>query len=255
MANSWSNIEVELIVTDYFIMLVDELLGKQYSKAEHRRNRIPLLQDRSEGSIEFKHQNISAVLIKLGQPYIKGYLPRYNYQKILEEKVIEYLALHQNLEVHFQNYVEKEIIKPQENINFQNILVDPPISQVAAEPIISYQKSPIKINYLEKEQSNKNLGIYGEELIMEYEKLFLINSGKEKLAEKIIWISKEEGDGAGFDILSRNLDGTDKYIEVKTTRLGKETPFFFTKNESDFSDKHFSNYNYIDCSVLITTRR
>jgi len=47
----------------------------------------------------------------------------------------------------------------------------------------------------------------------------------------------EDGDGAGFDILSRNLDGTDKYIEVKTTKHGKNTPIFFSRNEGLFSQQ------------------
>jgi hypothetical protein len=73
----------------------------------------------------------------------------------------------------------------------------------------------------------------------------LINQGKEKLAEQVRWISKEEGDGAGFDILSRNLNGTDKYVEVKTTKLAKETPIFFTKNELDFSIENSRQLSFV----------
>ncbi len=67
----WSNIEVEAIVSDYFDMLQNELRGITYNKAEHRRNLRKII-NRSEGSIEFKHQNISAALINNGAPYIKG---------------------------------------------------------------------------------------------------------------------------------------------------------------------------------------
>ena len=88
---NWSKTEVELIIASYFDMLSKELHGKPYSKADHRRHLLPLLNNRSEGSVEFKYQNISAALINLGQPYIKGYLPRYNYQKMLEDQVIEHL--------------------------------------------------------------------------------------------------------------------------------------------------------------------
>ena len=35
--NDWSNLEVELIVADYFSMLSKELSGLTYNKAEHRR--------------------------------------------------------------------------------------------------------------------------------------------------------------------------------------------------------------------------
>jgi len=243
MTDSWSKIEVVLIVADYFDMLVMELNHIPYKKADHRRQLLPLLNNRTEGSIEFKHQNISAILINLGRPYINGYLPRYNYQFLLEDEVIDYLTHHSEIESYFQQFVEKDIIKPQTRLDFDRIIVSPPEIISVTEPKVFYQLKPIKINYLEKEQSNKTLGLFGEELVIEYEKWNLIKLGKDNLADKIEWISKEIGDGAGFDILSKNLNGTDKYIEVKTTRLGKETPFFFSSNELQFSINKASYYH------------
>ena len=49
---AWSELEVELIVADYFQMLHQELIGKKVSKKEHRLKLMPLLNDRSESSIE-----------------------------------------------------------------------------------------------------------------------------------------------------------------------------------------------------------
>jgi hypothetical protein len=243
MTDSWSKIEVALIVADYFDMLIKELNRIPYKKADHRRQILPLLNNRSEGSIEFKHQNISAILINLGRPYITGYLPRYNYQNLLEDEVIDYLVHHSEIESNFQQFVEKDIIKPKTRLDFNKIIVSPPEIISVTEPKVFYQHKHIKINYLEKEQSNKALGLYGEELVIEYEKWNLIKLGKDNLADKIEWISKEVGDGAGYDILSINLNGTDKYIEVKTTRLGKETPFFFSSNELQFSINKASYYH------------
>lgn len=40
---TWTNIEVELIVADYFDMLSKELAGRNYTKAEHRRKLLPQL--------------------------------------------------------------------------------------------------------------------------------------------------------------------------------------------------------------------
>ena len=243
MTDSWSKIEVALIVADYFDMLIKELNRIPFKKADHRRQILPLLNNRSEGSIEFKHQNISAILINLGRPYIAGYLPRYNYQNLLEDEVIDYLIQHSEIESDFQQFVEKGLIKPQIKLDFEKITVTPPQIVSVTEPRPIYQHKPIKINYLEREQLNKALGLYGEEIVIEYEKWNLIRLGHDKLADKIEWISKKEGDGAGFDILSKNLNGTDKYIEVKTTRLGKETPFFFSSNELQFSIKRASDYH------------
>lgn len=242
--SEWSNIEVELIVADYFSMLEKELSEQEYKKSEHRRKLLPLLSSRSEGSIEFKHQNISAVLINLGQPYLKGYLPRYNYQWILEEVVIGYLNGHQSIEELFKQFAEKEINQPSTIKDFKNLVVEAPSrNNKLEEPSAAYTRNPIKINYLEKEQKNRNLGLLGEEMVLEYEKWQLSISGRENLTDQVKWISKEEGDGTGFDILSKNPNGTDKYIEVKTTKLGKETPFFFSRNELQFSKQKSNNFH------------
>ncbi|MDD4373354.1 MAG: DUF3883 domain-containing protein [Bacteroidales bacterium] len=242
---SWAEIEVELIIADYFQMLSKELASIQYSKAAYRKNLLPLLRKRSQGSIEFKHQNISAILINLGLPYIKGYLPRFNYQKLLEEKVIDYLKNNYSIENEFRNFTDKVDIKLNEEFSFDKILVNPPNQNIIQDPMAYYGKNPIKINYLEREQMNSKLGLLGEKLVLKYEKWNLIRNGKENLADQVKWISNEEGDGVGFDILSKNLNGTDKYIEVKTTRLGKETPFFFSRNELLFSINNSKSYNLV----------
>ena len=242
MHQNWSNIEVELIVADYFDMLQKELSGINYSKAEHRRNLLILLNNRSEGSIEFKHQNISAVLINLGLPFLSGYLPRFNYQKMLSDIIIEYLKLNRNIEFDFNRFVENDKIENKEEIDFKNLIDTPPISNSISEPKIEYGNRPIKINYIKREQQNQKLGMLGEELVLNFEKWNLRQQGKEKLSEQIRWISKEDGDGVGFDILSKHSNGKDKFIEVKTTRLRKETPFYFTHRELEVSEIKLSDY-------------
>src|SRR5690554_6011839 len=143
--SAWSNIEVELIVADYFSMLSKELSGQSYKKSEHRKQLLPILSNRSESSIEFKHQNISAVMINLGQPYIKGYLPRFNYQKILEEKVIEYLIGHLSIEEQFKQFAESDIIHLPVINDFSKLIVDAPkVSNKVEEPVPAYTRSPIK---------------------------------------------------------------------------------------------------------------
>jgi hypothetical protein len=95
----WSEIEVQAIVGDYFAMLEKELRGIPYNKTEHRRALRPLLAGRSDGSIERKHQNISAVLLEVRFPYIRGYKPLSQYQQLLADEVLEFLeedvVLHQ----------------------------------------------------------------------------------------------------------------------------------------------------------------
>jgi len=63
----WTDEENDLIVADYFAMLADDISSLRYSKAEHRRGLLPLFDSRSEAAVEFKHQNISAVLKGFGE--------------------------------------------------------------------------------------------------------------------------------------------------------------------------------------------
>lgn len=240
--SNWSTVENEIIIRDYFEMLSSELSGKAYSKTAYRKNVLKLIPDRTEGSIEFKHQNISAALIKLGLPYIPGYLPRYNYQKVIEEKVVEYLMQNKSVESYFEHFADKEL-NDSLSFQFEKMLVKSPAIERIEEPEAFYSRSPIKINYLEREQSNAKLGFLGEKLILNYEKWNLKRMGKDKLAEQVEWIAHLEGDGAGFDILSKNSNGSDKYVEVKTTKLSKKTPFFFSRNELMFSEQNAENYH------------
>src|SRR6185437_15194624 len=87
----WTPYEVDLIVADYFEMLRAELSGESFSKSAHNQDLRPKLNHRSKSSVEYKHQNISAVLIGMGLPYIDGYKPAKNYQKtLLPQAVGEY---------------------------------------------------------------------------------------------------------------------------------------------------------------------
>jgi hypothetical protein len=89
---AWSEGEVTLIVADYLEMLRAEVEGRRYVKADHWRALGPQLNSRTKGAIEQKHMNISAILQELGYPFIAGYKPLRNYQRLLREKVEEQAA-------------------------------------------------------------------------------------------------------------------------------------------------------------------
>lgn len=161
----------------------------------------------------------------------------------MNDTVLDFLIRNIYIEDQFKLFSEKEISLKKETLNFENLLVDPPKASFVAEPNANYRAYSINVNYLEREQNNQKLGIIGEEIVVEYEKWCLIRLGKDKLADQVEWISKEKGDGAGFDILSRYSNGKDKYIEVKSTKLSKETPFFFTRKELCFSIDHSNDFH------------
>lgn len=181
--------------------------------------------------------------MKMGLPYINGYLPSTNYQKeLLEKGISAYINNHRNLlESKFEKFTEEiAVSESRMPVNYDKILEDAPDTSEVNEEEPLYR--PVKTNFLEKEQNNRTLGELGEKFVLEFEKTRLSNAGKVNLAEKIEWVSKEEGDGLGYDILSRNLNGTDRYIEVKTTKLSKSTPIFLSKNELSFSRKKSSDF-------------
>jgi hypothetical protein len=80
---AWTRREVELVVNVHLHMLRMQLMGQTPNKAEHNRQLQTMLPARSKASIEYKHCNISAVLVELGVPPLAGYRPPFNYQQLL----------------------------------------------------------------------------------------------------------------------------------------------------------------------------
>jgi hypothetical protein len=244
MREDWTQIEVEAIVADYFEMLTKELKGETYSKTKHNNN-LQLLIKRSRGSIEFKHANISAILIENGHVPIDGYKPRSNYQLLLREVVKD--RLHNSIEVDLltSEVVNKPVIIKPERIDFSKFLVDVPseIMKVNEQVKTPFNRNTRKPNYLEIEARNQSLGLHGEQLILEFEHQRLWECGQKRLAEKIDHISQTKGDSIGYDIKSFESSGKPRRIEVKTTRLGPLTPFFASKNEVETSFDFEAEYH------------
>ncbi len=239
----WTLEEVSLIVNDYFNMLTKELSGQNYVKAQHRKNLLPFLNNRSDGSVERKHMNISAVLIEKGLPYISGYKPYHNYQTLLKEEVEVYLSNHPELFGLFEDYFTSEILEPEIPDILDAEVVNTEVGTKIAEPSIKFNASLAKQNYYLRELRNTKLGLLGEEFILKFEKQKLISLGRKELIKKVEHISQTVGDSAGFDILSFDKEGKEKHIEVKTTQMGKNAPFYFTKHELLFSENNSSSYS------------
>lgn len=245
MANNWSESEVEAAVEDYFNMLRLELTGRTYNKTQHRRALKERLKNRSDGSVELKHQNISAVLIEMGIQWIDGYKPRSNYQRrLLPEAVEDYLRNNPELQVLFKADAEKSPSIPSVE-DFLAVMEAPPKPEPKKPSLVRQERAiynPDGVNYLEMEAKNQSLGEAGEQFVINFERARLIHAGREVLAGRIEQISATVGPSAGYDILSFEESGKDRYIEAKTTKYGKNTPFFVTPNELSFSRENASSY-------------
>ncbi|WP_338687348.1 DUF3883 domain-containing protein [Haloferula helveola] len=228
-------------------MLNDELAGRPINKTAVRRELLPRLDNRSNGALEFKNCNISAALLTLGLPPLDGYKPRWNYQKDLLHAVIsEVLRAQPDLFKTVELAVNEQIEKPE--VSDLLAMLDPECPE-RSEIYHGVQEgnrqpcAPIKRNYLELETRNRSIGLAGESLVVEFERSRLISLNREHLADRIEHVSEEQGDGTGYDIRSFDESGRDLFIEVKTTRFRKESPFFISSNEVQFAERHARNYS------------
>lgn len=224
----WTNEENDLIVADYFAMLADDIAGRPYNKAVHNRD-LQARIDRNRSSIEFKHQNISAVLKGLGEDWIPGYKPAFNFQMTLVDAVARWLALN-------PAWLGRQPgLRPAGGLReAAQIWIGPP-------PTLSNQPPPQELDQMlhiarkfdvaGRDERNRALGRAGEERVLAHERASLRSAGRDDLARKVRWVSDEDGDGAGYDIASFAPDGRSRLIEVKTTNGWERTPFHITRNE------------------------
>lgn len=161
------------------------------------------------------------------------------------EKTNDYLIVNSNMGLLDVGKTEDDsygIESSIENYNESKLNLNSVPMSFAAKEQKSRSFTPKKIDFIKQAKSQKKLGYAGELIVLKYEKDFLERAGKSNLIKKVKHVSDEEGDGAGYDILSFDLDGNEKYIEVKTTKFNSDTPFYLTDNELEFSKKEASNY-------------
>ena len=212
-------------------MLRIELAGGKFNKAERNR-RLRDRISRSEGAIEYKHQNISAVMERFGLQFIWGYKPAKNFQARLYE-VIEKQLTESNQIGRLSDHASEPPV-PSSGINFQ----EPPDKNPrpsTSDPII--HRVLRKFDPADRDARARALGEAGEKFLFHAERNRLSAAGKDMLAEKVRWVSKEDGDGAGFDIQSFSELGEERWLEVKTTNGPYKTPFWISKNELRVSEE------------------
>ncbi len=245
MAGDWTDEQNDAIVADYFAMLADDIAGRSYSKAEHNR----LLQvriGRPRGSIEYKHQNISAVLLGLGETWIPGYKPAFNFQASLADVVKRWLDLHPAWLA--------PVARPGPNrmpaaFGEESILwIGPPPTQSNQPPPIELEQMTAiarKYDVAERDARNRTLGRAGEERVLAHEYANLRAAGRTDLANRIRWTSNVDGDGAGYDIESFETAGNSRLIEVKTTNGWERTPFHITRNELQVAEARREDWRLV----------
>lgn len=244
----WSANEVERIVADYFDMLALELRGRVAEKARRNEALRQHLENRSKGSVEFKHANISAVMASLGLPFIDGYKPRGNYQGLLAETVVAYLNAHPLFFVEAASH-SVDLSRPAveallERIDGASDIFEPgpvPI-EVPHDAVLRRRLNLVSVDFAQRDQANAPLAQVGIFLAIALERRRLTRDhGRFDLAEKVRGVSADESEG--FHVLS--FDGNhagERHIGVKTTALGKHAPFCATPTEVAHSERVDDRY-------------
>ncbi len=248
MAVDWTDQENDLIVADYFAMLSADLVGAAYVKAEHGRRLSPLLNARSDGSIEFKHRNISAVLIGFGQPWIIGYKPAKEFQNSLEDAVDRWLNAHPDWLTIPGTQSSQTIPTYGFSENRSPLWIGPPPTHSNAPSPVDLARTEMtarKFDIAGRDARNRKLGDAGEEIILKNETDTLRFAGRRDLADRVRWVSKLDGDGAGYDINSFEPDGKPRLIEVKTTNGWERTPFHISRNEIETADRNRDTWHLV----------
>lgn len=195
---------------------------------------------RSHGSVEFKFQNISAVLIELGAgDFVRGYLPMRNAQQALRAAVSERWQREPEIEALMVVEAEKPVFPV---LDIEWAMTKPPLFTV--EPSMHDRRStPVRTDFLKLEAERRDLGLAGERAVLDLERRMLSLSGHDRLARMVEHVSQTRGDGLGYDVLSFDTEGTEKFIEVKTTRKQREFPFLVTNNEVEFSKEERDRFH------------
>lgn len=238
VGREWSERELDAIVYSYFEMLKAEISEVSYSKSDHRSELLAVM-SRSPGAIEFKHQNISAVLEDFGKVWIAGYKPRSHSQNSLVDKIASYIQARPDFDV---------LITPTDfpsngTIDPAGVFVSPPEGKYGFP---NGQSSPSGCvdgyNAGERDAQNKKLGDKGEEYVVALERRRLELLGLVGLGGRVEWVANTQGDGIGYDVLSFDEHGNELWIEVKTANGSMETPFYLTHRELQVANQNHTNW-------------
>ena len=105
---------------------------------------------------------------------------------------------------------------------------------------------PRNRDFDKKNKENKMTGDLGEKLVLDYEREKLRMQSISDVEDKVFLTSSkkdEYGNAYPCDIISFDPStGNSVFIEVKTTRMGAETPFYISAEEVQFSIDNESNY-------------
>lgn len=147
--------------------------------------------------------------------------------KKTEKKGVVFEDSEKEVIISTNNYMDKKIIEK------KNLLDTPIKSKITFDP----NRKCTKRDFEKENRKNAINGNIAEEKVIEFERERLSRIGRKDCIEKIEKVS-DKNDAAGFDVKSYNEDGSERYIEVKSTVTNN---FSFNLSINEFlAGKHYN---------------
>lgn len=233
--NDWALEQCEKTAIAYFSCLK----AKQSSKTFNRTATVRQVAEQIKqpiGAVDSNFQNIDAILSRAGLPRLNQ-VTAASAEGLLRLVVLDPLAIWWN-----------DLDMPGSVANNQRAVEEVFIdvcrggTSVNAVAPDSVELQAIRINFAGRDEHNRKIGRAGEEWVFKLQVDLLKAAGRSDLANQVRWISRDLGNGLGYHIESRDIDGKPLFIVVKTTKAGSQTPFYLTETELNVSKMHDSRY-------------
>lgn len=237
----WTEYEYRLIVATYMEQLQRQMRNEAPDLREAYEFLTVRMPNRSQGAIRMALQNLSGFVLEEGYDAVEGLSPLSNYNHTFVPRLAnQWLS---------ENAAQQQAAEESLGLPTERGSTPPDILQIEQNPPTQTEGSQngrragsvgASLGHRSQEE-NSVLGRRGEELVIEFERARLIEARRPDLANRIVHVAASN-DAAGYDILSFEVDGSQRYVEVKTTNGGIRTAFFLSENERLFSNQNSQCY-------------
>lgn len=198
-------------------------------------------------------------------------LKSFNANNFTAENYYQYLTVNNGWQIYSNNIEYLQIVKTLDLVNprerkkivkeIKSIAELPNLNEIIPErinltlgknnvkskvPINSRKRVAKKLNYELRDAMNRRHGDFAEKIVIKYELEYLAGANKKEYSEKISQVSLKD-DTLGYDILSFDIFGKEKHIEVKGVRNTPNSKFVFyiSSNEMEIAKNDPSYHLYI----------
>ena len=230
------------------LFLVDKKLGSQFLKDQINLDREVLEKTFiiNQNSLKIPKNDRDELIQKISN-LIESGSEEISYKKLLKKLSIMQLenvgsdrSSDRPYNIIKENYEKiSEEISYLKNVNDDKYLINKKNNDIDNTKEKKNVKIIKKIDWKKVQDSKDKIGALGEEIVFD----ILTQKAEEHNLKMPVHVSKEEGDGAGYDIRAWDKDDKELHIEVKASKEKYSDGFEITRNEIEASKN--KDYPYI----------